>query len=149
MKLRNKSVILILLLGLTIISGVYALQKKQSILKPKEKQEKRSLGQVTSNLKFYKGKEYRFFYPSDYKVIPRSENYPVLTVKKGDNQKLEIFKMKDFGGDRSFDWIPPKKKLKVGSGENQYDVWIYYNSDDTETKHELESIFDSIEVYNK
>ncbi len=44
------------------------------------------------------------------------------------------------------DGYVPKERLIVGSDGKQYDVWLYYGENDSQTKDELKAIFDSIVV---
>jgi hypothetical protein len=69
---------------------------------------------------------------------------------------MEIFQMKDFGDrpwgfsggetEEEIDGYVPKETLTVGSGDKQYDVWLFYSENDSQTKKELNAIFDSIVI---
>lgn len=65
--------------------------------------------------------------------------------------------MKDFGNrpwgftgeetQEDIDGYVPKEQLTVGTGENIYDVWLFYSENDTHTQEELKSIYDSIVIH--
>lgn len=124
-------------------------------------------GEQQSNLKNYSSAKYSFKYPSNYVLeenfgVKQQEGTPlkILSVK-GTEGRIEIFRMSDFG-DRPWGFAPeegqeeilqkeidgylPKETLTVGSGENKYDVWLFYSDNDETTKSELKSIFGSIEI---
>ena len=107
-----------------------------------------------SNLKIYSTETYSFSYPIEYTITLPTQSFPALTIEKARNQRVEIFQMKDFGrrpwgfsGDESqedIDGYVPKETLTVGSGDTQFDVWLFYSENDSQTKEELIAIFDSI-----
>ena len=79
-------------------------------------------------------------------------SFPVLTIRKGELGRVEIFQMSDFE-DRPFgftgeetqediDQYLPKETLEV----NGYDVWLFYGEQDAETQQELQDIVESIKV---
>lgn len=112
------------------------------------------------------GMGYTFSYPANYAVERPTANFKALTIRKGMIGKLEIFRLKDFGGERPWGFEPsdedknisaaeqqlyldnyvPKEQLKVGPKSNQYDVWLYYNTNDLQTKNELHDIANSIHL---
>lgn len=79
-----------------------------------------------------------------------------MTLLKEPNRKLVIFQAKDghFGEggvsigatQQELDLEKPKKQLTVGTGENTYDVWMYYNKADVAAESELTTIFRSIVI---
>jgi hypothetical protein len=108
------------------------------------------------NLESYTSELYSLNYPKGYTITLPIPGFPVLTIGKAPNQRMEIFQMKDFG-DRPFgftgeetqediDGYVPKEKLIVGSGEKQYDIWLFYSENDDQTKEELNSIVDSMVI---
>ena len=103
-----------------------------------------------SNLETYSSDEYSFTYPNDYTITLPKLGFPVLTIYKADNKRMEIFQMEDFG-DRPFgfsgtetqeeiDGYLPKVKIAMRSGGHQYDIWLFYSEGDQETIEELYSI---------
>lgn len=111
---------------------------------------------IPSNLETYSSEHYSFSYPREYTVTPATPSFHALTVEKAPNKRVEIFKMEDFGDrpwgfsgketQEDIDGYVPKETLTVGSGDNQYDVWLYYSENDTQAKNEVRAIFDSIVV---
>jgi hypothetical protein len=111
-----------------------------------------------SNLERYASEYYSFTYPNDYTITLPDQSFPVLTVGKADNKRMEIFQMKDFGNrpwgftgeetQEDIDGYVPKEMLTVGTGENIYDVWLFYSENDNQTIEELKSILDSIIIHN-
>ena len=112
---------------------------------------------ITSNIKEYTSETYSFKYPGDdYSIVPPTTPFPVLTIEKARNKRAEIFQLSTFH-DRSWgfdgtetqeniDGYVPKETLTVKSGDTQYDVWLYYVENDTQTKAELHNLFDSIVI---
>ena len=109
-----------------------------------------------SNLKTYSSETYSFSYPIDYSITLPDPSFPVLTVEKARNKRVEIFQMKDFG-DRPFgfsggetqeeiDGYVPKESLSVGIGDKQYNIWLFYSENDSQTIEELKAIVDSIVI---
>jgi Ulp1 family protease len=109
-----------------------------------------------TNLETYSSEKYTFTYPSDYTITLPDVSFPVLTIEKASNKRMEIFQMKDFG-DRPFgftgeetqeeiDGYLPKERLTVGTGENQYNVWLFFSKGDRQTKEDLNLILESIEI---
>jgi hypothetical protein len=108
------------------------------------------------NLEAYSNEYYTFTYPQEYTITPPKPEFPVLTISKSNNKRMEIFQMSDIGdrpfgfsGDESqeeIDGYVPKERLTVGSGENEYDVWLYYSENDSQTREELKLIYDSIVI---
>lgn len=124
-------------------------------------QQKTILSAQPLNLKTYSSDKYSFRYPADY-IIEKNfgigketDSLSILAVKK-DGGRLEIFQMKDFGdraygieieaSEKEIDDYIPKESLSVGTRDQKYDVWLFYNKDDSQTKKELHDIFDSIIV---
>jgi hypothetical protein len=104
----------------------------------------------------YSNEQYSLDYPQGYTVIQATESFPALTIKKSDNQRLEIFKMSDFG-DRPFgfegneteqeiDGYVPKESLTIGSDDKKFDVWLFYPTGNEDAKNELQQILESIET---
>ncbi|MEK7159499.1 MAG: hypothetical protein AAB766_03320 [Patescibacteria group bacterium] len=110
----------------------------------------------------YSSLKYSFKYPKEYNVSEdgKGKTY-ILTLTKNDKTKLEIFNATEYPGDRAafgfeeeltpeeaaaylkqVQEIRPKEYLKVGN----FDVWLYYDQNDSVTKKELKSIFDSIQI---
>lgn len=95
----------------------------------------------------YISKNLSLRYPQGYEVIKASGSFPALTIK-GDKGRVEIFRMKDFGGSREVDSGDnglPQEALMVGAPLEQsavqpYDAWIYYAEKDEQAK----AIFDAI-----
>ena len=102
-------------------------------------------------------------YPDGYTVVKATNSFPALTIK-GDQGRIEIFRMKDFpGGDRSFGLaninvgqsdldqnIPKEFKSaapdpSVPNGQ-PYSVWVYYGTGDAATKAVLDQMVGSIKV---
>lgn len=108
----------------------------------------------------FENENYTFEYPQEYSVTETGkENTYILTVSKSNTAKLEIFKASEYPVDRAavgfsgeetpaeadaymkeFKASSAKEYFKVGS----YDVWLYYNENDSQAKNELKAIFDSI-----
>ena len=111
---------------------------------------------IQSNLEAYTTEEYSFNYPIGYTITLPTQPFPALNIEKARNKRMEIFQMEDFGrrpwgfsGDETqeeIDGYVPKETLTLGSGDKQYDVWLYYGENDTQTKKELGAIFDSIVI---
>jgi hypothetical protein len=109
-----------------------------------------------SNFETFSSDTYSFKYPKDYTITLPTVSFPALTVEKARNKRMEIFQMKDFG-DRPFgfsggesqediDGYVPKESLTVGSGEKQYNVWLFYSENDSQTIEELTAIYESIVI---
>lgn len=112
------------------------------------------------NLNTYSSEQYTLEYPSTYSVEEPNEAFPVLTIKKEDIGKIEIFKHEDFStplsptpskrihgysssGIEEFEAkLVPKEELEIGD----YDVWLFYLKDDKQTKKEVHKIFESIKI---
>ena len=114
---------------------------------------------IDANLLEYIAESYTFQYPEGYTVVPATQSFHALIVEKARNKRLEIFKMSDFGerpwgfepeegeiSQAEIDGYVPREMLTVKSGENAYDVWLFYGEDDEETKNDLQIIFKSIEI---
>ncbi len=107
-----------------------------------------------SDLETYSSEKYSFKYSNGYKIDDSNEYVLYLTKEK--NRKLVIFQAKEGhygeGGiqlgapQEQIDQEVPKEQLTVGSGENEYDIWIYYSKDDATAEGELDAIFNSITV---
>lgn len=136
-----KIVLSVIITAILVGGGVYFWQNPQSI---------------ASELETYSSEKYSFDYPSGYSITVPTESFPVLTVEKAQNKKVEIFQMKDFGdrpwgfeGDETqeeIDGYVPRETFTIESNDNQYDVWLYYSENDTLTKKELTGIFKSIGI---
>lgn len=100
-------------------------------------------------------KNLSFKFPSTYTIADGKDgNLAVkwVDIKKDDIAKVEIFRMSDFDerpfgftGDESqkdFDAYVPKEQLQVKG----FDVWVYYEKDDTKTREELMKIVETIQV---
>jgi hypothetical protein len=156
-------IILILVGVVTILAvGIYARQLffvpevevRESIWVPQKK---------------YSSANYYFNYPRHYEVSATGEGKTyILTVYKNDSSKLEIFKADEYPGDRAAfgftgmesseeaeEYVEGVKKksakeyLTIGEGQGKYDVWLYYQEGDEETKNELKEIFNSIQIKQK
>ena len=111
---------------------------------------------IQSNLEAYTTEEYSFNYPIGYTITLPTQPFPALNIEKARNKRMEIFQMEDFErrpwgftGDETqeeIDGYVPKETLTLGSGDKQYDVWLYYGENDTQTKKELDAIFESIVI---
>lgn len=91
-------------------------------------------------------------YPPGYRVEDGTNN--LITVKKNETARIEIFQMKDFGGNRSLD-VDNTTRLqsetdaavpKLMVNRHGYDVWVYYAVDDVGSRDELLSILDTLGV---
>ena len=100
-------------------------------------------------LQSYSSDQYHFEYPSTYSIELSAQDTPVLTVR-GEEGRIEIFKMEDFDGNRIHGFsssgleefeaqLVPKEKLEKGD----YTFWIFYLADDQDTSLELRAIFNS------
>jgi len=96
--------------------------------------------------------DFNFEFPPHYEILLASPAYPVLTLRN-DHASLEIFKRDDFAGGRglsftgeeSQDYLDrhmPKKFLEI----EDFEVWVYYRTDDELSAEEMEMVFDSIEL---
>lgn len=111
---------------------------------------------IQSDLETYSSEKYSFNYPNGYTITLPTQSFPALTIEKARNKRMEIFQMKDFGDrpwgfsggetEEEIDGYVPKETLTVGSGDKQYDVWLFYSENDSQTKKELNAIFDSIVI---
>ncbi|MDQ5931481.1 MAG: hypothetical protein QG607_182 [Patescibacteria group bacterium] len=162
----SKIVLAIIIITIIVGGGAYYWQNSQTITEPDITTQSPS---ISSDLETYSSEKYSFQYPKGYFVVADSSGI-ILTVRKAANQqeadtlgrdatknRLEIFQMKDFGGDRPWgieneasqeeiDGYVAKETLTVGSGDKKLDVWLYYSKNDSQTKKELKAIFDSIVV---
>lgn len=104
----------------------------------------------------YQGEGYAVEYPKGWQVVKPSPAFRVLSIMK-DSNRIEIFKLSDFDGNREFNFTGketaeevdsnvPKEFLTIGTGANQYNVWLFYLTDDEEGKDMLHDIYKSIEV---
>lgn len=104
----------------------------------------------------YQGEGYAVEYPNGWQVVKPSPAFRVLSIMK-DSNRIEIFKLSDFDGNREFNFTGketaeevdsnvPKEFLTIGTGANQYNVWLFYLTDDEEGKDMLHDIYKSIEV---
>ncbi len=104
-------------------------------------------------------------YPDGYTVVKATASFPALTIKS-DKGRLEIFRMKDFPGgirpagcgatamgmsDEDIDKYCPKDMLTTGIDDTNskvfpYNVWLYYNYADQQTKAIFDQIVASIKV---
>lgn len=161
----SKIVLAVIITAIVVGGGVYYWQNSQTTTEPDITIQPPS---ISSDLETYSSEKYSFQYPKGYFVQEAKSNFPTLTVRKATNKKeadeqrdfatknrLEIFQMKDFGGDRAWgieteatqeeiDGYVAKEFLTVGTGDKKYDVWLYYSENDTQVKNELRTIFDSI-----
>lgn len=150
----NTSIIVlaVIIIAIVVGGGVYYWQNSQTIAEPDMTTQPPS---ISSDLETYSSEKYSFNYPNSYSVTLPTQAFQVLSVEKARNKRVEIFQMKEFGGRG---WIEnvntpeeadrdiPKETLTVGSGDKQYDVWLFYSENDNLTKKELKAIFDSIVV---
>jgi nitrogen fixation-related uncharacterized protein len=129
-------------------------EDEDSNLKPNDDVEEEIEEEFES--KFYDGGEYVVEIPKGWQVVKPSPAFRVLSIMKGSN-RIEIFKLSDFDGNREFNFTGeetaeevdsnvPKEFLTIGTGVNQYNVWLFYLTDDEEGKDMLHDIYDSIEV---
>lgn len=108
------------------------------------------------DLETYSSEKYSFKYPQGYTVTLATQSFYALTIEKARNKRVEIFQMKDFGDrpwgfggtetQEEIDGYVPKETLSVGTGDKQYDVWLFYSENDSQTKSEVKAIVDSIVV---
>lgn len=165
----SKIVLAVIITAIIVGGGVYYWQTSQR----NEPDIVTQQPKVRANLEIYASEKYSFQYPQGYFVQEPSTEpgqlFPVLTVRKAANKKeadekrnvasknrLEIFQMKDFGDrpwgfegtetQEDIDGYVPKEQLTVGTGDKKYDVWLYYSENDSMTKKELKTIFDSIVI---
>ncbi len=159
----SKIVLAVIITAIVVGGGIYWWQNSQTTTEPDITTQPPL---ISSNLETYSSEKYSFQYPKGYFVVADSSGI-ILTVRKATNQqeadslgrdatknRLEIFQMKDFGDrpwgfegtetQEEIDGYVPKETLTVGSGNKQYDVWLYYSENDTQIKNELKTIFDSI-----
>ncbi|MFA5184976.1 MAG: hypothetical protein WC551_00620 [Patescibacteria group bacterium] len=113
----------------------------------------------TSSWKDFSSADFLLKYPANFKVELPSASFKA-TVVRGTNARVEIFKMKDFGGDRPFGFEPdsgpvnqhqldgyvPKQAVTATGTRGTYDVWLYYGQDDAAAKAEVQAIYESIKV---
>ncbi len=149
----SKIVLAVIITAIVVGGGVYYWQNSQ---KTTELDITTQPPSISSDLKTYSSEKYSFNYPNGYSVTLPTQSFTVLTIEKARNKRVEIFQMKDFG-DRPWgfegtetqeevDGYVPKETLTVGSGDKQYDVWLYYSENDSQAKKEVKAIFDSIVV---
>ncbi|MCF6276398.1 MAG: hypothetical protein L3J07_00970 [Candidatus Magasanikbacteria bacterium] len=148
----SKIVLAVIITAIVVGGGVYYWQSYQTAEPDSATQ---SLS-IRSGMETYSSEKYSFNYPNSYTVTLVTQSFPALTVEKAGNKRVEIFQMKDFGDrpwgfegtetQEDIDGYVPKKTLTVGSGDNQYEVWLYYSENDSQTKKEVKAIFDSIVV---
>lgn len=107
----------------------------------------------------YVSADYSLKYPGYYTVEQPTASFKA-TVVRGNNGRVEVFKMKDFGGDRPFGMEPentgvsqqeidsyvPKQSVTATGTKGTYDVWLFYGKDDAAAKAEVEAIYRSIKV---
>jgi len=102
--------------------------------------------------KIYSSKNYTFQYPKSYSIEEPTESSKVLVIS-GENGRIEIFKMNDFGGGRitgasstgfeKFEYkYTPKMKYEI----EDYTIWIFYLANDKKTEEELNSIYNSFKI---
>jgi hypothetical protein len=111
---------------------------------------------IQPDLETYSSEIYSFNYPTGYTITLPSQSFPVLIIEKARNKRVEIFQMKDFGDrpwgfsggetQEEIDGYMPKETLIVGIGDKEYNVWLYYSENDSQTIKELNSIIDSIVI---
>jgi len=106
-------------------------------------------GCQSTNLQTYSSNQYTFQYPNTYLIEEPTQSFPALIVR-GSKGRIEIFKNT---GERSHNYSSsgleeyetdyvPKEKSKIGG----YDVWLFYQKDDEQTKDEIRNIFTSIKT---
>lgn len=107
-------------------------------------------GCQSTNLQTYSFDQYTFKYPNTYQIEEPTESFPVLAIR-GNKGRVEIFKNTDFNGERTHGYSSsgleeyeanyvPKKRYKI----DDYDVWLFYQESDKQTKSETQNIFTSI-----
>lgn len=154
----KKLISLFFVASLFLLSGCASSEQAAKITDLEQKLAEMQQKLDQQALETYSSEKYSFKYPNGYSIASPTQSFPVLTVKKSDNKKIEIFQIKDFpGNDRptglegegatqeEMDGYVAKEMLTVG-GDNQYDVWLYYSENDSQTQKELKAIFDSIVV---
>lgn len=114
-------------------------------------------GCQSTNLQTHSFNQYTFQYPNTYLIEEPTESFPVLVVR-GNKGRVEIFKNTDFNDpvskvivERTHGYSSsglekyeanyvPKEKYEI----DDYDVWLFYQAGDEETKNEIQDIFMSI-----
>lgn len=149
----SKIVLAVILTAIVVGGGVYWWQKSQTVADPDFTTQPLT---ISSDLETYSSEKYSFQYPNGYSVTIPTQSFPAFTIEKARNKRVEIFQMNDFGDrpwgfegtetQEEIDGYVPKETLTVGSSAKQYDVWLYYSENDSQTKNELKAIFDSIVV---
>ncbi len=113
----------------------------------------------TSSWKDFSSADFSLKYPTSFKI-----ELPTLafkaTVVRGKTSRVEIFKLKDFGGDRPFGFEPdngtpsqkdidgyvPKQAVTATGTRGTYDVWLFYGQGDVAANAEAQAIYESIKV---
>lgn len=113
----------------------------------------------TSAWQDYSSTDYSLKYPTSFKIEPATASFKALVVR-GAMARVEVFKMKDFGGDRPIGFEPesgtvtqqaldsyvPKVSVSVTGPKGTFDVWMYYPSNNAAAKAQAEAIYQSIKV---
>ena len=92
-------------------------------------------------------------FPPSYHVEDGTDIH-ALVIKKSPTARVEIFQMKDFGGDRPLgfeDTTATQAEIdvyipKLQINRHGYDVWYYYSNSDTASRDELLNIVDTMTV---
>jgi hypothetical protein len=114
---------------------------------------------VIDNWKTYETDEYTFQYPPEYQVKPKTEGVSRATIIYKDDideSRIEIFKLKDFGGDRPFgftgeetdDDIFLRETKSIGNLPEieKVQVYLIYAESDTVTKNTFQKILKTIKA---
>jgi nitrogen fixation-related uncharacterized protein len=134
--------------------------KKQVVIEESEQEEVKDKKDKDKKVELEEGiystEGYSVEYPEGWQVVEPSPAFRVLSLMKGSN-RIEIFKLSDFDGNREFNFTGketpeevdsnvPKEFLTIGTGVNEYNVWLFYLTGDEKGKDMLHDIYDSIEV---
>jgi hypothetical protein len=92
-------------------------------------------------------------YPPAYRIEDGTDIHAIIVIKSP-TARLEIFQMKDFGGDRPVgftDASATKEEIdgyvpKLMVNRHGYDVWVYYAVEDVASRDELLNILDTLAV---
>ena len=145
----SKTILIVIVTAIVVGVGVYYVTQPQP-------QPPSPLPAAQPDLKTYSFEKYSFSYPNGYTITLPTQSFPALTVEMARNKRVEIFQMGDFGDrpwgfggtetQEEIDGYVPKETLTVGSGDKQYDVWLFYSESDSQVRDEVRAIFDSIVV---
>ena len=130
-----KIILVVVIIVIVVFGGLYYYWQSWQSSRETEPKTVTQPPAIQPDLETYSSEEYSFSYPNGYAVTPPTESFFALTVEKARNKRVEIFQMKDFGDrpwgfsgtetQEEIDGYVPKETLKAGSGDKQYDIWLY------------------------